>query len=48
MYATKSRGLGLIRLGAMEKVEELVARTFVELGARDVFNLQETHFLQSA
>lgn len=31
----------------MEEVNQLVARTFVELGASDVFRLRETLFLEN-
>ena len=31
----------------MDEVKQLVARTFVELGAKDVFNLRETLFLEN-
>jgi len=30
----------------MDKVKQLVARTFIELGATDVFKLRETLFLE--
>ena len=31
----------------MDEIKQLVARTFVELGAREVFNLWETLFLEN-
>ena len=31
----------------MDEVKQLIARTFVELGARKVFNLRETLFLEN-
>ena len=31
----------------MDQVKQLVARTFAELGAKDVFNLRETLFLEN-
>ena len=30
----------------MNEIKQLIARTFAELGARDVFNLRETLFLE--
>ena len=30
----------------MNEIKQLVARTFAELGAKDVFNLRETLFLE--
>ena len=31
----------------MDEVKQLVARKFIELGAKDVFNLRETLFLEN-